>query len=74
MDHKLLKVWHEKSKTSLVQSEGTKEGDRFTSALDTELQVNAKSLKSMLTSAKCDKILSEAENEATFNVFGVMCY
>lgn len=45
MDHKLLKVWHEKNRRNLVQSEGTKEGDRLTSALDTELQVNAKRLK-----------------------------
>lgn len=45
MNHKLLKVWHEKDKRSLVRSEGTKEGERFTSGLDTELQVNIKRLK-----------------------------
>lgn len=52
MNHKLSRIWHEKNKRSWVQSEGAKEGERFVSALQVELQVNAEGLKWMLMSAQ----------------------
>lgn len=69
MTHKPLRIWHEKNKRRWVQSEGAKQGERFTSALQVELQVSAKGRKWMLTSVQSDKIWTEAENETIYNMF-----